>query len=138
MFFFTQPNLLNDNDVLKSISAMPDNVIDIIELYNIDIKKYVSYNSGLLQTEPILKNYDLTNVDRKILIDYAMERTKVLCEKEKEYLTILKKDINKGDFTFISMYQELQMRCDMRREEGDLSDLHKVKFKISEKKLVNG
>ncbi len=133
MFFFPQPNFLSDNDVLKSISSMPENVIDIIELYNIDIKKYVSYNSGLLQTEPILKKYDLTKGDRKILIEYAMKRTKILAKKEKEYLALMKKDIDSGDFTFVNMYHELQYRCSLRKEEGDLSDLHKVKFNAKEK-----
>jgi hypothetical protein len=133
MFFFQQPNLLTDEDVLKSISAMPHDVIDIIELYNIDVKKYVSYNSGLLQTEPILKNYNLLPNDRKILIEYAMKRTKVLAKKEKELLSYLKKDIDSGDFTFVQMYHDMAMRCDMRKKDIDLSDLYKVKYRKSEK-----
>lgn len=126
--FFT-PNYLSESDMLKSISSMPQGVIDILEMYDVDIKKYISQMSGLIQTAPLLKDYDFAELDRNVLIEYAIERTDVLKSKEIEYLGLIEADINSGDYTFMEIYKILMMRVESRELEGDLSDLYQVKYK---------
>lgn len=121
--FMGPPRFLNDEMILKSISSMPDNVIDIIELYGVDIKKYFSYSSGLLQTLPLLKAYDFTDSDRKILIDYAVDRLQEIIDQEVVYLDMFQKAIDKGDYTFIEVYEILKGRVKFRKYEEKIADV---------------
>lgn len=132
--FMGPPRFLSDEDVLKSISTMPSEVIDILELYDVDIKEYFSYSSGLMQTLPLLQDYDFTKSDRKILIDYAISKMEEIIKKEKEYLKYLKKDVDKGDYTFIEIYKILEGRVKFRKIENESvksirKDLEKTKYK---------
>jgi hypothetical protein len=132
LFEFSCLNMLNDNDILNVIQHLPSKIIDIIEAYNIDVKKYISYQSGLIQMEPLFKAYDLTEVDRKALIEYAVLRNDLLKKKEEEYLDILRKDIDAGDYTFIEIYQMMKIRVDMRKaseKEQNLLNLYNIKYK---------
>ena len=111
------PNNLTNEDVLKSVSALPSEIIDIIELYEVDVLKYISRASGLLQTQPLLRDYDFLEMDRKILMDYAYKRALLMSDKEKEYLKVFESDINKGDYTFIDLYNTLKFRVEFRKKE---------------------
>jgi len=94
------PNNLSNEDVMKSVSTLPSEIIDIIELYEVDVLKYISRASGLLQTQPLLRDYDFLEVDRKVLIDYAYKRALIMAKKEEEYLNLLESDINKWRLYF--------------------------------------
>jgi len=139
--FMGPTQFLNDEMVLKSISSMPSNVIDIIELYEVDVKKFFSYSSGLIQTLPLLKSYDFTDADRKILIDYAVDRLKEITDQEEKYLKIFKTEVDAGDYTFIELYNILMGRVEFRKYEGNIrKDLEEAKFdksNLEKLKFVN-
>lgn len=130
------PNNLSNEDVMKSVSTLPSEIIDIIELYEVDVLKYISRASGLLQTQPLLRDYDFLEVDRKVLIDYAYKRALIMAKKEEEYLNLLESDINKGDYTFIDIYNTFKFRVRFREKELATEDLFKkdlIKTKYKEK-----
>lgn len=125
---------LSKEDTMEVLSNLPKEVIDVIELYDIDItnRKFMSVNSGLLQTKPILESYDLTEIDRKVLIDFAVSTTEKMFKKEKMLLKFLSTLSKGGDKTFAQELWYASYRVDCRNAELKTlrSDLENVKFKI--------
>ena len=134
------PRFLNDEMVLRSISSMPTNIIDIIELYNVDVKQFISYSSGLLQTLPLLKSYDFCDSDRKVLIDYACSRLQEIVDQEEKYLELFQKEIDKWDYSFMELYKIIEGRVQFRKYEEKVVDVRKdlestkfrEKFKVTQ------
>lgn len=128
------PPILNDEMIRKSISLLPSNIITIVELYKIDIKKFISKASGLIQTMPLLKAYDFSDSERKILIDYACYRQQEVNDKEEKYLEIFEKEIDNGDYCFMDLSRHMQNRIKFREYEGNIrEDLESTKFTKKDK-----
>ena len=117
MFWFNPPRMLDKEQMLHSISAFPKEVIEIIELHNIDPLKYVSDSFGSLIVTDVLRDYDLSEKERKILINYARNSFEESRKKEKELLATIEEYQKQGFYGFIHLYKSLKYRDEDYTEE---------------------
>ena len=125
------PQILSNDDVQCAFDALPDNIKSIFNKYNIS-KSYISCMSGLIQTEPIFRSYDLLKKERKILIDFAYDGMNKMLEDEKNLLSEIKKYSDNKRFYFMQFQVSLEMWITTHEKELKTikEDLKNINYEV--------